>query len=170
VTGSTGPTGPTGVTGTTGVTGATGATGATGTGVAGATGPTGPTGSGGFQILFSQITTNTAPPRYNQLSSQITGSTTEGQYQTRFVAGCTVSNLQVDLSSSGSAVNVTADTVVGIRANGSTVLSCTILSGTSSCSNTGSGTINASDLVNVAVLSGSYVNNGSNFRFGAKCQ
>jgi hypothetical protein len=97
----------------------------------------------------------------------------EANAQSRFTAGCPggASNLMVDIfAAGGSAVNATGDTVVAFRASGATALSCTILSGTSSCQNAStSSAIPANSLVSFGVLSGPG-SAGNFFRFGVTCQ
>ncbi len=160
-----GPTGPTGSAGATGPAGATGATGAaslvpgpTGaTGATGSTGATGATGSAGggssvfFMVRFSinlQASTSYFP--VNGSGSVLT-STTESTAQLIAPGSCTASGLRVDLS------GTSFDRTITLRVNGSnTALSCSLTTGTPTCTNTGSTvSISAGDYIDYSVTGGS---------------
>jgi collagen type VII alpha len=139
--------GSAGVAGATGPTGATGATGPAGSaGIPGATGPTGADGSGnGFSITSLPSGSNVVPPFYKTIFESSPPNTNESLVSSHLATGCPngVSNLLVELITSGGVVtNASADTVVAFRAAGSNALSCTISSGTSSCSNAGPSSAN----------------------------
>ena len=165
--------GAAGATGSTGATGATGPTGATGNaGAAGATGSAGATGAAGPSNVFTVITSGVVP-FFKTPYDTGAAIAAEANAQSRFTSGCPggVSDLMVDIfAAGGGAVNATADTVVAFRASGATVLSCTILNGSSSCQNTStSSAVAANSLVGFGVLSGSG-SSGNFFRFGVTCK
>jgi hypothetical protein len=172
-TGPTGPAGPTGPSGAAGPTGPTGAAGTNGTnGAAGPTGPTGPAGTASSNIN-AFMTTVASGPIFKLPFDSGAGNVSEPLVQGRFSTGCPngLGNLHVDtFTVGGAAVNVTSDTVVAVRVNGASHIQCTILNGTSSCTNAGPSAAVAGDsLINFAMLSGT-MTAGNVMRFGVSCK
>jgi hypothetical protein len=130
-----------------------------------------PVGSAGPSNLFSNLLPATVATRYGSIFGTASNAT-EAVVSVRFAVGCIVSNLTVSVVDGASAypytgLNQTAATL-GVWVNGANALVCTT-SNSSSCTNAGTYTINAGDMVNF-IISG--LSNASNavVRFSARCQ
>jgi hypothetical protein len=170
--GSTGPSGPSGPQGLQGNPGNPGATGPAGP--SGPSGPSGPAGNANGLPLFANLNqlASPAPPLYKAVFGAGTGGTEPGN-SVRLATGCAtgLTSLYAESysSSTGAAVNVSGDTTFGMRVNGSTVLSCTIATGNSSCSSSStSSAVGANSLVGFVLSSGPAAANS--FRMSAVCK
>jgi len=152
-----GPTGPTGATGAAGPTGPTGPTGAasmvpgpTGpTGATGATGPTGPAGTGG--VNFTARNALNSGGTFGGVSGLIITNSTESTVVMPSPQTCTAQNLRVNMA------GTTVSRTFTLRINGSnTSLSCSITTGSPTCSNTGSlVSVTVGDLLSYSISGGS---------------
>lgn len=170
LTGATGPVGPAGAAGATGPAGPQGIQGATGpTGATGAAGPAGPAGPAGIGHLFASGILNGAGPRYASVFGFGGLNQSETVAAQRFSVGCTASNLIVTSIDGVTGIPITQTAMTaGLRVNGADALTCTTAN-TDNCTNPGTATINAGDMVNF-YATGYTANSNHIVRLSAICQ
>jgi hypothetical protein len=140
--GATGPQGPMGLPGPPGPTGPAGAT--------GPAGPPGPPGTGGATVYFVARNALTSGGVFGGVSGLVIANSSEVFVVLPSPKTCTVHNLRVNIAGTSVARTLT------LRVNGSnTGLSCSITTGSPSCSNTGS-TVNVTvgDLLSYSISGG----------------
>ena len=145
--GATGPQGPTGTTGPIGPSGPIGLTGPTGTtGPVGPSGPTGPAGSSGMIFASANPVGGVLNPYLPFLG---TLGTSENRNSLYLPVGCTAEalNLRIE-AATGQATALTGT----LRVNGTdSTLTCTVPLAATSCTSSGSFTLNANDRITVHV-------------------
>jgi len=158
--GATGATGPTGTAGVTGATGPTGSTGATGpTGGTGSTGPTGATGSAGtgghIATFISTANVSNAQCVGNALFGTASHAACPAAGMSDLVysdgpvpSGATITSIQAETDA---AVVAGKSTTVNVLDNGTSVFTCTLSAGQTTCSNTGSVSVTAGHYLQVRI-------------------
>jgi hypothetical protein len=176
-TGATGATGPAGAAGATGATGATGAAGAAGaTGATGATGNTGQQGLPGsagqtglvaFMAGHNAVTYSSTSNQFLAVVASAT-STTENSVQAPVPTACTAANLYVALNGvPGYSRTIT----VWLRIDGEdSALYCTVQTGQTTCTGTGSVALTAGQLITFRVRAGGGTSNSVALGTGLTCQ
>lgn len=119
------------------------------TGATGPTGPTGPAGTGG--ALFSARNALNTGGTFGGVNGLIVTNSTESTVVMPAPLTCTMSNLRVNMA------GTTVSRTFTLRINGSnTSLSCSITTGSPTCSNTGSTvSVTVGDLLGYSISGGS---------------
>jgi Collagen triple helix repeat (20 copies) len=162
--GATGPAGPPGPPGPQGPMGLPGPPGPTGpTGATGPAGPPGPPGPGGATAYFSARNLMTTGGTFGAVIGLVVANSTESLMVLPSPKTCTAQNLRVGMA------GTTVSRTVTLRVNGSnTALSCSLTTGSPTCSNTGSTvSVTVGDLLSYSISGGA---DSVNAYIASECQ